>query len=412
MRLIDLFAGIGGFSLAAHWLGWQTIAFCERDEFCQKVLKKNFGQDIKIYDDITTFSAKSFRGRCDIITGGFPCQPFSHAGKREGTSDERHLFPQMLRVISEVKPRWVVAENVRGLLSIESGQVFADVISSLESEGYEVITFCIPASAIGAPHRRDRLWIIAHAKSERPGKTRQLRCDEQAEWTAGGDCSFTDTDDERYIGRRKQGQVKKRTVRARCGNGQSFGESSICDSGIAGTTSDAASEGLPLAGQARIGQLQTQTGKGIHDRFELKNSESITDANAPRLQGRDERAYRAGQSKARFGLRDSNDWSRNWLEAATALCRMDDGVSFRLDEVINSGNKSIRGANGRASGSKEEIKEEIKRIEEAIKKTRLDLRPQSRTLRLKALGNAIVPVIAFEIFRAISEAENSNESLY
>lgn len=193
MKLLDLFAGIGVFSLAAHWMGWETVAFVEKDLFCQKVLIKNFNAEIataadqdnheihekhetkpKIYEDIFDFSGKPFRGRIDIVTGGFPCQPFSAAGKRKGRNDERHLFPEMLRVIREVKPRWVVAENVRGLLSIESGRVFAEVIASLEGEGLEVVTFCVPASAVEAPHRRDRLWIVANAISRGCGEERLI----------------------------------------------------------------------------------------------------------------------------------------------------------------------------------------------------------------------------------------------
>jgi DNA (cytosine-5)-methyltransferase 1 len=158
-------------------MGWSTVAFVERDKFCQRVLRKNFGQDIEIHDDITTFSGKPFRGRVDVVTGGFPCQPFSAAGKRKGRTDERHLFPQMLRVIREVRPLWVVAENVRGLLSIESGSVFSEVISSLEGEGYEVVTFCVPASAVNALHRRDRLWIVAKSSSE--------RCDDRGDYRSG-----------------------------------------------------------------------------------------------------------------------------------------------------------------------------------------------------------------------------------
>ena len=100
MKVLDLFAGIGGFSLAAHWMGWQTVAFVEKEPFCHKVLRKNFGQEIEIHDDIFNFDGRSLRGAVDIITGGFPCQPFSAAGKRKGRNDERHLFPQMLRVIS------------------------------------------------------------------------------------------------------------------------------------------------------------------------------------------------------------------------------------------------------------------------------------------------------------------------
>jgi DNA (cytosine-5)-methyltransferase 1 len=161
MRILDLFAGIGGFSLAGHWMGWKTVAFVEKDAFCQKVLRKNFGQDIEIYDDITTYTGVP--GSADIVCGGFPCQPASIAGQRKGKNDERYLFPQMLRVVAEVRPAWVVAENVRGLLSVDDGELFEDVCSSLERIGYAVQSFCIPASAVSAPHLRDRVWIIAHA---------------------------------------------------------------------------------------------------------------------------------------------------------------------------------------------------------------------------------------------------------
>jgi DNA (cytosine-5)-methyltransferase 1 len=161
MRLLDLFAGIGGFSLAAHWMGWETVAFVEKEPFCQKVLNKNF-PGVPVHGDIFEFDGKPLRGTVDIISGGFPCQPFSTAGKRKGRGDERAIFPQMLRVVDEVRPRWVVAENVRGLLSIESGQAFEEVAASLERIGYELQTFCIPACALDAPHRRERLWIVAH----------------------------------------------------------------------------------------------------------------------------------------------------------------------------------------------------------------------------------------------------------
>ena len=164
MRILDLFAGIGGFSLAAHWMGWQTAAFIEKEPFCQKVLAKNF-PGVPIYGDIFEFDGTPFRGTTDIVCGGFPCQPFSTAGKRKGRGDERAIFPQMLRVVDETHPRWVVAENVRGLLSSESGHAFEDVAASLEGIGYEVVTFCIPACAVNAKHRRERIWIIAQPRS-------------------------------------------------------------------------------------------------------------------------------------------------------------------------------------------------------------------------------------------------------
>lgn len=166
MRHIGLFAGIGGFELAARWMGWNTIAWSEWDPFCQKVLSYHF-PEAKGYGDIKQTDFTQYRGQCDILTGGFPCQPYSVAGKRLGKEDERHLWPEMLRIIREVQPRWIVGENVRGLLSWNEGVVFEEVCSDLESEGYEVQAFIIPAAGVGAPHRRERVWIIANASGAR-----------------------------------------------------------------------------------------------------------------------------------------------------------------------------------------------------------------------------------------------------
>ena len=163
MRHLSLFSGIGGFDLAAEWMGWENVAQVEIDPFCQQVLQKNF-PNTKRYGDIRTFPASDYTGRIDIITGGFPCQPFSQAGNRKGTADSRHLWPEMLRVISIVKPTWIVAENVRGLLSVESGMVFEQVCTDLENEGYEVQPIIIPACAVNAPHRRDRIWFVGYSK--------------------------------------------------------------------------------------------------------------------------------------------------------------------------------------------------------------------------------------------------------
>ena len=162
MRHGSLFSGIGGFDLAAEWMGWENVFHCEREPFAQKVLKHHFPNS-KLYEDVTTFDATAYAGRIDILTGGFPCQPFSAAGLRKGTEDERHLWPSMLRVIREVKPRYVVGENVRGLLSWSGGLVFEQVCADLEAEGYEVTPVLLPAAAKNAPHRRDRIWFVAYA---------------------------------------------------------------------------------------------------------------------------------------------------------------------------------------------------------------------------------------------------------
>jgi DNA (cytosine-5)-methyltransferase 1 len=171
MKVLDLFSGIGGFSLGLESTGhFKTVAFCDNDKFCKLILDKHW-KGVKIYDDVKEISKKKFKEDNiefpDIITGGFPCQPFSVAGKQQGTSDSRHLWPEMFRIIKDFAPRWVIGENVKGLTNIQDGVVFETVCSDLEGEGYEVRTFNIPAAGVQAPHRRERLWIVAHSKSER-----------------------------------------------------------------------------------------------------------------------------------------------------------------------------------------------------------------------------------------------------
>jgi DNA (cytosine-5)-methyltransferase 1 len=191
---VDLFSGIGGFALAAKWAGFRTEVFCEIDKFCQAVLQERFGaiedarcqlhegSEVKdnrtsenhgrdailnkrpncpprLISDIRDFDGRQFRG-ATLLTGGFPCQPFSVAGKRKGKADDRHLWPEMLRVISEARPAWVVGENVAGIINMELEQVCLD----LEAEGYEVQPVIIPACAVNAPHRRSRVWIIGYSK--------------------------------------------------------------------------------------------------------------------------------------------------------------------------------------------------------------------------------------------------------
>lgn len=158
----SLFSGIGGFDLAAEWSGFTNLFNCEWEEFPRKVLKHHF-PNAEQYGDIKQFNATAYSGRLDILSGGFPCQPFSVAGKRKGSEDERHLWPEMLRVIGECKPRWVVGENVRGLVNWSDGLVFETCCSDLEALGYSVQSFIVPACATGAPHRRDRVWIVAHS---------------------------------------------------------------------------------------------------------------------------------------------------------------------------------------------------------------------------------------------------------
>lgn len=209
MLSLDLFSGVGGFAIGLHRAGIQTIAFCEWDEACRKVLTKRF-PDVPIASDIRKLSyhdgalyydgAIIYRGTIELVCGGFPCQPFSTAGKRRGTEDDRHLWPEMLRIIKEVGPRFVLAENVAGLTSVaqpigdvelvslnqirlavtdhheavhtqQEALYIANIIEDIESAGLEVPrlmdgTPCIlrvPACAVGAPHRRDRVFFLGYA---------------------------------------------------------------------------------------------------------------------------------------------------------------------------------------------------------------------------------------------------------
>jgi DNA (cytosine-5)-methyltransferase 1 len=343
---IDLFSGIGGFALAVDEVfGKSEHIFCEIDDYCRALLKKRF-EGAMIYGDIRTLSRERLtadtngngqpRGseevntaeteqqtlgnaeecygatadtngrrqteqelettgdkqcyRVDILTGGFPCQPFSQAGKRKGTDDNRYLWPEMLRVIRDFKPTFVIAENVRGLLTIEQGMVFEQVCLDLEGEGYSVQAFVIPAVAKNAPHRRDRVWFAAHSKSNR--------------------------------GRGEQRKV--------CGtNGGQNGEMCIGTKNANSNAPDTVNEGLQRS--ERPGAFQTG-GEGTH-----------------------------GSTPERRG---NPSWERNWLEVATELCGVDDGLPAELDGLKLS-------------------------------------KSRHRVERLKALGNAIVPQVAMEIMRGI-----------
>ncbi len=201
MRHGSLFSGIGGFDLAASWMNWDNVFYCEKDPFCRQVLK-HYWPNAQGYEEICRFDATIYRGSVDIISGGFPCQPFSIAGKRKGSEDDRYLWPEALRIIKEVRPAWIVLENVTGLLNIlEPGslskveskaiqlfyenklhekdstvlsiqrRIIGAIISEIRSAGYILpelqdgtpVILCIPACAVGAPHRRDRIWFIAYA---------------------------------------------------------------------------------------------------------------------------------------------------------------------------------------------------------------------------------------------------------
>ena len=166
LRHLDLFSGLGGFSLGLEATGgFETVAFCDIEKFSRKVLKKHW-PNVKQYKDIKELTYEQIKedtlAPIDIVTGGYPCQPFSIAGSQRGEKDKRHLWPDMFRIVKECKPTWVIGENVSGHIKLGLDTVLQD----LESEGYSVRAFSISASSIGANHQRERVWIIAHSNME------------------------------------------------------------------------------------------------------------------------------------------------------------------------------------------------------------------------------------------------------
>lgn len=166
MRHGSLFSGIGGFDLASEWMDWENIFHCEIENFPSRVLKYYWPNAIS-YEDIKKTDFTIHRGQIDILTGGFPCQPYSLAGKRQGKNDERHLWPEMLRAIKEIQPRWIVGENVFGLINWNGGLVFDEVQADLEAQGYEVWAYVLPAASVNAPHKRYRVWFVAYSDHNR-----------------------------------------------------------------------------------------------------------------------------------------------------------------------------------------------------------------------------------------------------
>lgn len=290
MKHGSLFSGIGGFDLAAEWMGWENVFHCEWNEFGKKVLKYYWPNAIS-YHDITKTDFTVHRGTIDILTGGFPCQPFSLSGEQQGGDDERYLFPELLRAIREIKPRWVVGENVYGITTKKFRELFEAICTSMEAEGYKVQPVIIPASAVGAVHERERVWFIAYSGEKFSPLSIQQRRQNKTENT----------------------------------NADRKNES--------GSTSNTNSEGLPKWIQTGLESIPSKTGS-------FKRSEFT-------------RAFAEGA----------------WNEFPTQppVFFRDDGISTRLDGI-----------------------------------TLASWRKQS----CEAAGNAVVPQVVYQIFKAIEQCEN------
>ncbi|MGB5217358.1 MAG: DNA (cytosine-5-)-methyltransferase [Smithella sp.] len=372
MRSLSLFSGIGGFDLAALWV-WpelEIVSFCEIDSFCQKVLKKHW-PDVPCHSDIKTLRGDNF-GTIDFLYGGFPCQPYSVAGKRKGKEDDRALWPEMFRVIQEAKPRWIIGENVAGFVNMG----LDDCLSDLESKGYETTAFIIPACAVNAPHRRDRVWIVANSTRELFDRTGIAR-----RWgnkPSNTNCLISDPQS-----RKTQPAEPGRFHAESCGpvaDDRAVTENTIGLRNGRRDNGDQAREERPLQTQRpdkpysdvadsnRFNGNDARLGSG--EISQLKKAQIFGGEFNPNRSG--ERCKNSGgmfselyQSAKGDGERKSfgnrSGWGgESWIEAATRLCRVDDGLPRQMD----------------------------------------------RTNRLKALGNAIVPQVVYEIMTGIKDLEN------
>lgn len=346
----SLFSGIGGFDLAAEWMGWHNAFHCEINEFCTKILNYHF-PDAEHYTDITRTDFSKWRGRIDVLSGGFPCQPFSLAGQRKGADDNRYLWPQMLRAIREIRPTWVVGENVGGILTmvqpgaeVEVGgqaslfgedyrkrvlhrqeYVIETICRDLEREGYAVQPLLIPACAVGAPHRRDRIWFIAHRTN---AGVKAMQFTGQNGIYAVGTSSHTDGD--RHTSCGTSCRVEKERYERAAMSGQRGGR---CErfNGLDGFSRIAAD---PNGKRQKYGNDQ-----------------------GPERQDKPDEQFKPQYS--------SSIWQK--FPTQSPICSGDDGISGRLDGITFS---------------------------------------KWRQESVKAYGNAVLPQVVYEIFRAINIVEN------
>jgi DNA (cytosine-5)-methyltransferase 1 len=356
LRMLDLFSGIGGFSYAGEKLvgGYETVAFCEYDKHAQKVLRKHW-PDTEIIDDVRELAndADRFRGLADIVVGGYPCQPFSAAGKRRGDKDDRHLWPEMLRIIQAVRPTWVCGENVAGHISMGLDEVLSD----LEAEGYQARCFVIPAVAADARHRRDRRWVIAHADRE------------------GEPASAVD---EQRLERAIMGNAKRdgSSAAAVRGKPQEDGGRSPQGQGVAEQ-----SEGT---GRPRDGQKMARGARAE----DVGNADSGT---------------KAKQGAGLGGEQFDGAPPREWAEKG-------DGAANASEDVPNASAQGLQGDVGQgqagAQGQSEGYPAQCRWWQPEPSVGRVANGVPGRVHRLKQLGNSIVPQVAARILWAIKEAHN------
>ena len=367
MQIVDLFSGIGGFSLAGHWLGWRTIQFCDINQFGQKVVEYHF-PGVPFSTDIKTLTGESIKNNglydpneTSLMVGGFPCQPYSMAGKREGTDDARHLWPECIRLVREFRPDFCVWENVPGLINWSGGLVFEQVCADLEGEGYEVQPVVLPASGVNAPHRRDRVWFVAYRNDTRSGdgsridgigtKENEGR-DGQPQPESGTDGNDGAVTDNR-LQRQEIGQI------------DTVGIEQLCEERPAQNPNENGRGGDERKEESSIGRFE-DIGAGDNERLRTDHAEIGFDEYSNLQRCKQHINATITNKKDISSRRHPTNWT-DWPTVAP-LCTGNDGLSSRLDGITF---------------------------------------PKWRNESIKAGGNAIVPQVALMIFKVIEQMQNA-----
>jgi DNA (cytosine-5)-methyltransferase 1 len=356
----SLFSGIGGFDLAAEWMGWENIFHCENNAFCQKVLNYHFKNSIS-YGNIKTTDFTVHRGQVSVLTGGFPCQPYSTAGKRLGKSDERHLFPEMLRAIKEIQPTWIIGENVRGLVGWNEGLVFHEVYDDLEREGYEVQSFLIPAASVNAPHQRYRVWFVAYSSSNGGQKNTKQQSREDKKDNEQFECLY-----DSIIAADSTSEGTRQFSSAYSG-----GENRRFDNhGEAWNAADSKLHTHPYPNNRSSNEEERDVRR--------KETSNVSDASNSLGDATDPNAARILQQHTTTEPNQSQQFSRAFptrgdfsaFPTKSPICGGNDGISRELDGITFS---------------------------------------KWRNESIKAYGNAIVPQLAYQLFQTIQIIENAHE---
>jgi len=374
LKVLDLFSGIGGFALGLDSTGFfETVKFVEMDKYCQKVLRKNF-PNIPIEEDIKNVKGKEYEA--DVITGGFPCQPFSVAGKQKGTNDNRYLWPEMLRLIREIKPEFVIGENVQGLINLQNGVVLRQVQDQLESEGFEVQCFLIPASGIGAWHQRYRVWIVGH--SQHNGLlAAEKRCRDEKDYGGSQKGQNETIELERTSGSRDNEDVSNTDTRLSIGENEEVqtrrDTSTTSSENVSNTDSSMRGRGrtIPLSGENKVWGFRVKE-KRIGDNVRIETigrndilREDVSNTNSEGLQGLG-LSTNMETEQGSIGSENSVEEQQTWWQTESNVCGVPNGISYELDK--------------------------------------------NRANRIKTLGNAIVPQIAREFGLAIKKVLSDSDS--